>query len=37
MYDVSDNIVGALFLLGVEIVREKLMGLSGTEIILFLI
>ena len=29
--------MGALFLLGVDIVKESLMGLSGTKIILILV
>ena len=35
--DVSKNFVGALLLLGVDVVKENLMGLSVTKILLFLI
>ena len=35
--DGSKNVVGALFLLGVDVVKESLMRVSGTNIILTLI
>ena len=35
--DGSENVVGALFLLGVDVVEESLMRLSGTVILLLLI
>ena len=35
--DGSENVVGELFLLGVDVVEEILMRLSGTKIILLLI
>ena len=31
------NVVGALFLLGVDVVKESLMGFSGTNILLLFI
>ena len=35
--DGRENFVGALFLLGVDVVKESLMGLSGTKNLLLLI
>ena len=35
--DGIENIVGLLFLLGVDVIKESLMGLIGTNIILLLI
>ena len=37
VYDGRENVVGALFLLGMEVVEENLMRLSGTKILLLLI
>ena len=34
--DGSENVVGALFLIGIEVVERSLMGLSGTKIIFLL-